>query len=400
MVSFPFTLNGCAFDQGASTGGINVNDVAVYAVAGAGVQGYAPGTTLALGFGGGLGTLQFAPVSGSAVACDAVANPASPYRNAGFRVVDVGLNQGPWTLKVFARSTLTGQLASLGDVPIQVTQSTLAPQNFQATGSGNTVTVSFQAPAGGPAVSGYAVDGSWNPTFSPAAFTVVVPSAGSYSGSLANGTYYLRVRTLAVGGAPGMSSETRTVTLGPVPVGLPGAPALSLAQVTANPVTLSWSPGAGGTPSSYTVYAGTAPGASNLAVAPMGAATSITAVAPVGSPIYVRVVATNAAGSATSNEVQFTVAAPAVPGIPTLSPASVSGGNVTLSWAPPASGGSPTSYLIQARLPGSAAVIAALSVTGTSVTVPAGAGTYLVTIAAINAAGSSAESNQITVVVP
>jgi hypothetical protein len=83
-----------------------------------------------------------------------------------------------------------------------------------------------------------------------------------------------------------------------------------------------------------------------------------------------------------------------------LSPASVSGGNVTLSWAPPASGGSPTGYLIQARLPGSAAVIAALSVTGTSVTVPAGAGTYLVTIAAINAAGSSAESNQITVVVP
>ena len=95
MVPFPFTLNGCAFDQGASTGGINMNDVAVYAVAGAGVQGYAAGTTLALGFGGGLGTLQFAPLSGSPVTCDAVANPASPYRNAGFRVVDVGLTQGP-----------------------------------------------------------------------------------------------------------------------------------------------------------------------------------------------------------------------------------------------------------------------------------------------------------------
>ena len=109
-----------------------------------------------------------------------------------------------------------------------------------------------------------------------------------------------------------MSSETRTVTLGPAPVALPGTPSLSPAQVAANPVTLSWSPGAGGTPSSYTVYAGTSPGASNLAVAPMGGATSITAVAPVGTPIYVRVVATNAAGSATSNEVQFTVAAPAL----------------------------------------------------------------------------------------
>ena len=135
-------------------------------------------------------------------------------------------------------------------------------------------------------------------------------------------------------------------------------------------------------------------------IAPMGVAMSVTAVAPVGTPIYVRVVATNVAGSATSNEVQFSVAAPAVPGVPTLSPASVSGGNVTLSWAPAASGGSPTSYVIRARLPGSAAVIAALPVTGTSLTGPAGAGTYLVTIAATNGAGTSAESNQIAVVVP
>jgi hypothetical protein len=111
------------------------------------------------------------------------------------------------------------------------------------------------------------------------------------------------------------------------------------------------------------------------------------------------VVATNAAGSSTSNEVQFTVAAPVVPGVPTLSPASVSGSSVTLSWAPPASGGTPTGYIIRARLPGSAAVIASLNATGTSVTVPAGPGTYLVTIAAANGAGSSAESNQITVVV-
>ncbi len=148
-------------------------------------------------------------MTGTTVTCDAVSNPGSPYRNSGFRIVGVGLTQGPWTLKAFARSTLTGQLSSLGDVPIQVTQSTLPPENFQATGSGNTVTISFSAPSGGPAVGGYAVDGSFNPTFSPAAFTVLVPTAGTYSGSLANGTYYLRVRSLAVGGAPGMSSNTR-----------------------------------------------------------------------------------------------------------------------------------------------------------------------------------------------
>ena len=52
---------------------------------------------------------------------------------------------------------------------------------------------------------------------------------------------------------------------------------------------------------------------SNLAVASMGMSQSISAMAPVGVTIYVRVVASNAAGSATSNEVAFAVTAPAVP---------------------------------------------------------------------------------------
>jgi hypothetical protein len=399
-VAFPFTVTGCAFDQGANTGGINVDDVAVYAVAGAGVAGQPAGTTLALGFGGGLGTLQFAPITGAAVPCESVPDAASPYRNSGFRIVDVGLPQGPWTLRIFARSTLTGQLSALGDIPILVTQATLPPTNFQASASGNTVTISFSAPAGGPAIGGYAVDGSFNPGFSPAAFTVIVPTAGTHSGTLANGTYYLRVRSLAAGGAPGMASETRVVTVGPATAGAPGAPLLNMVQVAANPATLSWSPGAGGTPTGYTLYAGTSPGASNLAVAPMGGATSITAMAPLGTRIYVRVVASNGAGSATSNEVDFAVAPAAPPGVPTLAPASINGRDVTLSWTPPSGGGALSGYTLIARLPGSSAVIASLPVNGTAVVVSAPSGTYLVTIVATNASGMSAESNQITVEVP
>jgi len=405
LVSFPFTMTGCAFDQGANTGGINMDDVAAYAVAGSGVAGAPAGTTLALGFGSGLGTLQYGPVTGGAVTCDSVANPASPYRNSGFRFVDVGLQQGPWTLKVFARSTLSGELTALGDIPVQVTQSTLPPQNFQATSSGNTVTISFQAPAGGPPVGGYAVDGAINPNFSPASFTVIVGTPGTYSGVLGNGTYYLRVRSLAVGGAPGMSSETRVVTLGPAPPSPPGAPTLSMTQATSNPVTLNWAPGAGGTPTSYTIYAGTSPGASNLVVNGMGMATSVTAVAPVGTPVYVRIVASNAAGSATSNEVAFTVGAAVAPGPPTLSPPSVQGSNVTLSWAPPANAAAataatPSSYTVYARLPGSSAVVATLPVGGTSVTVPASPGAYVVSVVAHSPAGTSPESNQVSVVVP
>ena len=136
-------------------------------------------------------------------------------------------------------------------------------------------------------------------------------------------------RSLAPNGAPGMASDTRTVSVGSTPPTSPGAPTLRLTQ-SSNPVSLAWSPGSGGTPTNYTIYAGTSPGASNLAVASMGMSQSISAMAPVGVTIYVRVVASNAAGSATSNEVAFAVTAPAAPGAPTLSPASVNGGVVSL----------------------------------------------------------------------
>ncbi|MCC7125631.1 MAG: fibronectin type III domain-containing protein [Acidobacteria bacterium] len=400
LVGFPFSVTGCAFDSGASTGGINMDDVAVYATAGTGVVGVAPGTVMTLGFGGGGGTLQYGPLTGSAVACETFPNSGSPYRQAGFHVSNISLAHGPWTLRVFGRSTLTGLLTASAPVTVNVSQMTLPPRNFQASASGNTVTISFDAPAGGIAVGGYAVDGATNPDFNPASFTVIVPNAGTHSGQLGStGTLYLRVRSLATNGAPGMASETRAVRLGPDPVMPPGQPALSITS-TSNPVGLAWAQGSGGTPSSYTVYAGTAPGASNLAVAPMGTAHALSAVAPVGMPIYVRVVATNASGSATSNEVVLNVSSPQAPGAPSMAQPSVSNGVVSMAWSPASSGGAATGYVLLARVPGSAAVIATLPVGGTSTAVPAPSGTYVVSVVATNAAGQSAESNQRTVTVP
>jgi hypothetical protein len=388
QVPFPFSMTGCAFDAG-NTSGINVDDILVFASASQ-VPGRTPGETFTLGSGGQLGTLRFGPLTGAAtqVVCDSVTNPSSPFRQSGFSITNVHLDAGVWHLRVMARSTLSNRLVSLADVPVTVTHLTLAPQNFQASANGNTVTVSFQAPSGGPPVSGYAVDGARNPDFSPASFTIIVPAAGTYSGELANGTFYLRVRSLAVGGGPGLPSETRVVHVGTAPATPPGAPSLQVVQGTANPITLSWAPGSGGAVTSYTLYAGTSPGASNLAIAPMGGATSITTAAPVGVPIYVRVVATNTGGAANSNEVSFTVAAPQPPGPPTLSPANVVGNAVTLSWTPPsnASQSGLTGYSVIARLPGSSAIVATLRVTGTTLTVPA-------------PAGSSPESNAQTVVV-
>lgn len=389
-VPTPFTITGCAYDEG-NTSGINVDEVTVLAIAGSDVTGPQAGSTQVLGFGGSLGTRSFPR------ACPGA---SGAFANSGFSFEGIyALAQGHWTLRVLARSTISGQF-TVQDVPITVVTAAGAPENFSAVASGTTVTVSFTAPTTGPPVGGYVIEGAPDPDFSHALFNIFVPAPGTYSGTMGPGTYYLRVVSLEPIGARIAGTPGRLVVVGPQPPSPPGPPTLSLAQAAANPVTLNWSPGAGGLPSTYTLYAGTSPGASNLAVAPMGASTSISAMAPAGVTIFVRVVATNAGGSATSNEVSFTVAPPVAPGPPTLTTSSVSGSNVMLSWSPPASGTTPTGYTLLARLPGSSAIVAALPVTGTSVTVPAPRGSYVVSVVASNGAGTSAESNAITVIVP
>ena len=67
---------------------------------------------------------------------------------------------------------------------------------------------------------------------------------------------------------------------------------------------------------SFTLVAGTSPGASNIGVFPMGLATTVTANAPEGVPIYVRVVATNAFASAASSQIDFMVGGAVAPIIP------------------------------------------------------------------------------------
>jgi hypothetical protein len=385
-----FTIQGCAYDAGA-TSGIGMDDLAINAIAGPNVTGQPPGRIIPLGFGSPRGTIQFGPL-GTPVVCPSITNPASPFRNSGFRFTDVGLEPGSWTIRVYARSTVSGHFVQLADIPVAVGDLPPSPVNFQASASGNTVTVSWLAPPGGTSIAGYIIEVATNPSFTPVALSVGVGAAGTYSGQLASGTYYLRVFTRDWSGRLSAPSPVRTVDVAlPQP---PGQPTLVAAQVTANPVTLTWSAGAGGAPTAYTIHAGTAPGASNLAVAPLGTATSITAVAPLGVPIYVRVVASNPAGSATSNEIVFTLAPPQAP---TLNPAVVANGHVTLQWSAVAGA---AGYTVLARYPGSPAIIASLPVSATTITVPAPPGSYIVTVVAQNGLGTSAESNAITVVVP
>jgi hypothetical protein len=85
------------------------------------------------------------------------------------------------------------------------------------------------------------------------------------------------------------------------------------------------------------------------------------------------------------------------PTAPTNLTAAVNGLSVTLTWN--ASANSPTQYVLQAGFaPGQTAITVPLNASQTSFNASASAGTYYVRVVAVNADGTSAPSNEVTVV--
>lgn len=180
------------------------------------------------------------------------------------------------------------------------------------------------------------------------------------------------------------------------------------AAVFGRTAVLTWAPpSSGGAPSSYILEAGSTSGASNLAHFNTGSAlTTLTLTNVSPGTHFMRVLSTSDSGtSAPSNEVIVKVAADACstpPDAPAGLSARVIADTVTLVWQAAATGCTATSYVIQAGSSPGLSNLAyfstgspATTFTATSVT----AGTYYVRILAANAAGTSAASNEITVVV-
>ena len=282
---------------------------------------------------------------------------------------------------------------------LQATGPPGAPTNFQATVDGSIVSLSWGAPTTGAAPTSYALvartaTGSPLNTFNMGLATSFVTAAP-------NGAFRVSVvATNSFGTGPESTPQTFSVPSLPVP---PGAPTALASSVSGTTVTFTWTPpGSGGAPSSYTLLAGLSPGFTTpIATLPVPAPSTLLAVPGVPNGTYfVRLVAQNAGGvSGASNEVAVTVGAVAVPGAPTFNPPQVAGNTVSLSWTP-AAGPPPTSYVLLARY-GNGAPLGALPFTGTATAIPGvPSGTYLLTMVAVNAAGASAPSNQVTLVVP
>jgi hypothetical protein len=191
----------------------------------------------------------------------------------------------------------------------------------------------------------------------------------------------------------------------PTPTAAPGAPTNLVTSASGSSVTLTWiAPTTGGAPTAYIIEAGSAAGLANLANFSTGStATSFSAGGVGAGAYYVRVRATNAAGTSAASNESLLVVGGACTGPPPPPSAFTltfnSGGTVSFSWAASATA---TSYIIEAgSAPGAANLANAnLGSSATSATFNGvGRGTYFVRLRAMNACGISGVSNEIQLVV-
>jgi hypothetical protein len=170
------------------------------------------------------------------------------------------------------------------------------------------------------------------------------------SGTLATGTYYLRV-TPIIGGARGPTSNEAVFTIGnPAPL----APTGFTASTSGGTLTLSWNvPTAGGAPTDYILQAGSTFGAANLVPGIRLGQTTTSwsyplATLPDGN-YFLRLYAVNAQGvSLASSDAVFTKGS--VPGVPVVIEPTVNGDNsVVLRWQAPVGGAAVTHYAIEAQ---------------------------------------------------
>ncbi len=276
-----------------------------------------------------------------------------------------------------------------------------APSGLTGSSTGSTISFSWTAPTTGGAPTAYIIEAGSGPGLSNLAnFSTGNTTTSFSSGGIANGLYYIRVRATNSYGTGGPSNEA-PIRVGPAP---PNAPTGLSGSAVGNNINLSWTaPVGGGTPTAYTIEAGSAPGLANLANFSTGnTATAFASGGVANGTYYLRVKATNAVGpSGPSNEAILQVGPPP-PGPPSGLTAGAVGSTVNLAWNPPATGGPPTSYTIEA---GSAPGLANLAnfATGNTATSYStggvGNGAYYLRVRASNPYGVSAPSNERTLYV-
>jgi hypothetical protein len=182
----------------------------------------------------------------------------------------------------------------------------------------------------------------------------------------------------------------------------PGAPYALEAATDAGRVRITWqAPDSGAAAVSYLLDAGLAPGTTVITI-PVAGTQYLIDSAPPGR-YFLRVRAVNAAGAGpASSELEMTVGAANViaPDAPQFPVMTMVGRRLIMTWDPPYSGGPVGQYLIEAGSASGLSNIGSLFVTGPLFTYePVPDGVYFLRVRARNAAGTSAPSDEVMLVV-
>jgi hypothetical protein len=268
------------------------------------------------------------------------------------------------------------------------------PTNLSGTVVGSTVNLSWTPPAGGTPPTSYLIEAALTAGGPIIASLPLAPTTVTIPG-VPSGTFFLRVRALNAEGASAPSNEI-SVTVGSACSTAPAPPVNLTASVSGARVALGWAVGSGGCPATgFLVRAGSAPGVVDIANLPVGNVTGLQATAPPGT-YFISVAAQNAFGmSAPSNEIAVTVSSSCtIPGPPIGFAVGSTGSTATMSWAPPTTGGTPTSYLLEAGTAPGLANLASLPVGGLSFAATVPSGTYYLRVKGQNACGVGPASNE------
>jgi hypothetical protein len=265
----------------------------------------------------------------------------------------------------------------------------------------DTVTLSWTpATTGGPAQS-YVLEAGSAPGLANIT-TIVLNSTNTSTvvGAVPAGLYYVRVRARNALGTSGPSPDT-IVSVGPCSA--PTVPTALAYSTADNLVNITWTPPAGGVTQGYWLYAGFAPGESSALVTSLGPTPGFAGIAPFGD-YYVRIAARNtcAVGPQSPDLLVSVRPCTAAPNAPGALSHTLAGNVVTLRWLNPSSGNLPSRFIISAgNTPGVANLLVQnTGNNGTSFVAAAGPGTYYVRVQGQNDCGTSAFSNEITVVIP
>lgn len=286
-----------------------------------------------------------------------------------------------------------------------------APTGLTASFSGRTISIAWTAPTTGDPVTNYVLEVGSAPGLANLVVVPVGPGLSFVAPGVPDGTYWLRVRGSNAAGT-GVPSQDLGVTMGVAGgcVGLPYAPTLQAPSISGSLLSLSWdAPGGTVAPTSYVLFAGSGLGRSDLAVLNLGAGTTFAANAPAGT-YFLRVAGRSACGvGAVSSDITASVltgggggGGGVVPVPPSGLTASVSGRVISLSWTPPATGATPTSYVVDVGTISGSSNLGSFNTgsTATSVSGAVAPGRYFIRMRTRANTNLSAPSSEVIVVVP